>query len=103
MKFSSSEISPIFATSLEQARTYMLDEHRPQVVIADLQDEIDELKSFLYQLKEMNLATTIPVIAITDAISSVSDDSDLKKYINYTLFSPVNVHHAWAVIKKMLK
>lgn len=96
-------VTPIYASSIEVACKYLNQEIQPAVILVDLESSIDGLNSFLYQLKEASKQAHIPIISIADSISVLTENTTMQSYIDYTIFRPINVQHAWAVIKKMLK
>lgn len=97
------DVMPVYASSIEVAFNYLNQEVRPEVILVDLESSIDGLSSFLYQLKDTTKDSHIPIISIADSISALTENANLDAYIDYTIFRPVNVQHAWAVIKKILK
>ena len=89
------------AFSAENALT-MLNQIHPHLILVDTHLHDMDAYVLLQQLRQSEIAKCVPVIAVTDAMMSVSQVETSELAFDYVLISPMDVSHAWAVIQKML-
>jgi signal transduction histidine kinase len=89
------------AASQEDA-LILLDSFVPDVILLDTILINMNTYELLYQLRHMDNLKSIPIIAFTDEIMSVLQQSSENLYFDYVLIKPLDVHHSWVVIHKML-
>ena len=74
----------------------------PDIILLDSKVSDSNVYDLLYRLRQMEITVHIPIIALTDEIMSVLQQSSDDLYFDYILIKPVDALHAWAVIHKIL-
>ena len=74
----------------------------PDIILLDAQVSDSNAYELLYRLRQIEITAHIPIIALTDEIMSVLQQSSDDLYFDYILIKPIDVLHSWAVIHKML-
>lgn len=74
----------------------------PDIILLDSKVSDSNVYELLYRLRQMEITVHIPIIALTDEIMSVLQQSSDDLYFDYILIKPVDALHAWAVIHKIL-
>ena len=74
----------------------------PDIILLDSQVSDSNVYDLLYRLRQMEITAHIPIIALTDEITSVLQQSSDDLYFDYILIKPVDALHSWAVIQKIL-
>lgn len=79
-----------------------LSQAKPDIVLLDANIDGVDAYELLYRLRKNEITSHTPVIAITDEIMSVLQNSSSELYFDYVLIKPIDIQHTWAVIHKML-